>query len=424
MTTNLTEFRQILGAQPKSIAQLISTVNSLRANTKAYVRVWRPEPAFQLEGADFPDPPPSVAMILAGSQTAQGSITPDAQFQNRGIGNRRRRQRHQRIEDDPGGGEGMRHGAASTASRRRARRRRRGPAVRRRRALASATTAWEMTSYQDFIRGQFQGVSLSRDGRLTLAPKVDTLFSSGQAVVWSVAEGANGVLYVATGHRGRVYQVDPVGRQFPALDRRTARSLRHRHRSQRRAVRRHFARWQGLSHRKRQSHRVLRSQDPLHLVAGHRARWRAVCGHRRSGQDLPRDLRGQGRALLRYRPIARHRPGRGCARPPAGRHRAERHSLSRIGQGQGLRALRRQPARDPRHHSAARWHRLCGRAGRLAGQARAGRRAGRSVRNGRRGHRAGRAPSVTVEAQNTQPGAEIKAQPDPTKQTQPRPRRR
>ena len=78
-------------------------------------------------------------------------------------------------------------------------------------AQASATTAWEMTSYQDFIRGQFQGVSLSRDGRLTLAPKVDTLFSSGQAVVWSVAEGANGVVYVATGHRGRVYQVDPSG---------------------------------------------------------------------------------------------------------------------------------------------------------------------------------------------------------------------
>jgi hypothetical protein len=75
MTTNLTEFRQIIGAQPKSISQLISTVNNLRANTKAYVRVWRPEPAYQLEGADFPDPPPSVAMILAGSQGAQGSFS-------------------------------------------------------------------------------------------------------------------------------------------------------------------------------------------------------------------------------------------------------------------------------------------------------------------------------------------------------------
>jgi hypothetical protein len=75
MTTNLTEFRQIIGIQPKSVAQLISTVNNLRANTKAYVRVWRPEPAFQLEGEDFPDPPPSVAMILGGSQTALGSVT-------------------------------------------------------------------------------------------------------------------------------------------------------------------------------------------------------------------------------------------------------------------------------------------------------------------------------------------------------------
>jgi len=75
MTTNLTEFRQIIGAQPKSISQLISTVNHLRANTKAYVRVWRPEPDFQLEGEDFPDPPPSVALILAGSQGALGSIT-------------------------------------------------------------------------------------------------------------------------------------------------------------------------------------------------------------------------------------------------------------------------------------------------------------------------------------------------------------
>ena len=79
-------------------------------------------------------------------------------------------------------------------------------------AFASGTTAWEMNSYSDFIRGQFQGVSLSRDGRMTLAPRMDTLFSSDQPIVWSVAQGANGILYVATGHRGRVYQVDPSGK--------------------------------------------------------------------------------------------------------------------------------------------------------------------------------------------------------------------
>jgi hypothetical protein len=34
------------------------------------VRVWRQDPNFQLEGEDYPDPPPSLALILAATQTA------------------------------------------------------------------------------------------------------------------------------------------------------------------------------------------------------------------------------------------------------------------------------------------------------------------------------------------------------------------
>ena len=67
---NLTEFRQIVGGTPRSAEQLVANVNRLRGNTKAYVRVWRPEPNFQLEGEDFPDPPPSLALILGASATA------------------------------------------------------------------------------------------------------------------------------------------------------------------------------------------------------------------------------------------------------------------------------------------------------------------------------------------------------------------
>lgn len=66
--TNVAEFQQILGLTPKTPAQLVSTVNKLRTNNKAYVRVWRAAPAFQIEGEDFPDPPPSLALILGGSQ--------------------------------------------------------------------------------------------------------------------------------------------------------------------------------------------------------------------------------------------------------------------------------------------------------------------------------------------------------------------
>jgi SpoIVB peptidase S55 len=67
-TINITEFRQLVMAAPKSAVQLISFLNALRANTKAYVRVWRMLPAYEVEGETLPDPPPSAAMILARSQ--------------------------------------------------------------------------------------------------------------------------------------------------------------------------------------------------------------------------------------------------------------------------------------------------------------------------------------------------------------------
>src|SRR5579872_2858012 len=77
---------------------------------------------------------------------------------------------------------------------------------------ASSTTAWEMNSFQDFIRGRFQGISLGRDGRLMLAPRMDAVFSSDQPVVWSVAAAPDGSLYAGTGHRGRLFRIDPSGK--------------------------------------------------------------------------------------------------------------------------------------------------------------------------------------------------------------------
>lgn len=79
-------------------------------------------------------------------------------------------------------------------------------------ACASTTTTWEMNTYQDFLRGRFSNISLSRDGRLSLAPKLETVFSSDQPEIWSVAKAPDGSLYLGTGHRGKVYRVDPSGR--------------------------------------------------------------------------------------------------------------------------------------------------------------------------------------------------------------------
>ena len=79
-------------------------------------------------------------------------------------------------------------------------------------AWAASSTAWEMTTWQDFQRGKFSSVSLTRDGRLTLAPAVSTLYSDGQSVVWSAAQASDGTIYFGTGHKGSVVKLDPAGK--------------------------------------------------------------------------------------------------------------------------------------------------------------------------------------------------------------------
>jgi hypothetical protein len=77
--------------------------------------------------------------------------------------------------------------------------------------FASSPAVWEMSSFADFVKGKFDGVSLGRDGRLSLAPKLDTLFTSEQPVIWSVAAAPDGALYAATGNRGRVFRIELDG---------------------------------------------------------------------------------------------------------------------------------------------------------------------------------------------------------------------
>ena len=74
--SNLLDYQQLVATAPKSPTQLVSFLNSLRPNTNAYVRVWRTDPAFQVQGEDLPDPPPSVGLILNKAQAAQGTWMP------------------------------------------------------------------------------------------------------------------------------------------------------------------------------------------------------------------------------------------------------------------------------------------------------------------------------------------------------------
>ncbi len=70
LTSNVSEFRQFLTTPPRNRQQLLDFLNGVRPNTKAFVRVWRPEkPSWQVQGEILPQPPPSAALVLGKGQT-------------------------------------------------------------------------------------------------------------------------------------------------------------------------------------------------------------------------------------------------------------------------------------------------------------------------------------------------------------------
>lgn len=72
--TNTIEFQAAVGTPQHSPAEVLNLLNSLRSNTKAYLRVWRSEPSFTVEGRDLPDPPASLAMILTRAQAGSTNL--------------------------------------------------------------------------------------------------------------------------------------------------------------------------------------------------------------------------------------------------------------------------------------------------------------------------------------------------------------
>jgi hypothetical protein len=73
-STNVIEFQTAVATPQRSPRQVLSLLNGLRSNTKAYIRVWRAEPSFTVDGRDIPDPPPSLAMLLTRGQAGSTNI--------------------------------------------------------------------------------------------------------------------------------------------------------------------------------------------------------------------------------------------------------------------------------------------------------------------------------------------------------------
>lgn len=72
-SANLSDFRQFLLAPPRSAPQLYDFLTGLHPNDRPYVRVWRTQPSWLVQGETLPSPPPSMATALSRTATQQAN---------------------------------------------------------------------------------------------------------------------------------------------------------------------------------------------------------------------------------------------------------------------------------------------------------------------------------------------------------------
>jgi hypothetical protein len=78
--------------------------------------------------------------------------------------------------------------------------------------LASEPQIWSVNSRADVLKGNAKGVSIDANGTISLAPKLNEIFNTGQSYIWSSAVDTAGNFYLGTGADGKVFKVDANGK--------------------------------------------------------------------------------------------------------------------------------------------------------------------------------------------------------------------
>ena len=77
-------------------------------------------------------------------------------------------------------------------------------------AFAAVPTFWRLESQADFLPGEVEGVSISSEGTISLAPAAQVLAEVNDPYFWSLAvDGAR--IYLGSGNDGKIYRVEATG---------------------------------------------------------------------------------------------------------------------------------------------------------------------------------------------------------------------
>ncbi len=77
---------------------------------------------------------------------------------------------------------------------------------------AEGTQTWVQTRFDEFEKGTANGVAISSDGTLELAPSLNAIYTSPSTYIWQVVTDPQGNAYVGAGSPARVYRVTPDGK--------------------------------------------------------------------------------------------------------------------------------------------------------------------------------------------------------------------
>jgi len=80
------------------------------------------------------------------------------------------------------------------------------PAVR-----AVTTEKVDLDTFAEFNQGEFDNVSLTSDGHLSLAPALTNLASATDPIIWCAVQDEHGNLFFGTGNQGKVCKLTPKG---------------------------------------------------------------------------------------------------------------------------------------------------------------------------------------------------------------------
>jgi len=78
--------------------------------------------------------------------------------------------------------------------------------------FANGPQVWTVDSRVDILKGDADGVSIGDDGVLSIAPKLNEVFNTGESFILSTARDAAGNTFLGTGPNGKLFRVDAAGK--------------------------------------------------------------------------------------------------------------------------------------------------------------------------------------------------------------------